>query len=284
MLERTYWCWEHKRIGCTHCINHDVTLADNKPLTNCTQPNGDVLACREVGCGKVFYEIPQRKHHATTQHLISPTCTTPGALQLICTICPFIIYNEVIPSTGVHVYTYNVCLLDEKCGKIDTDSPDHFQHYMYRKGKFANHISTNYSSGHLGIDIFTGVTWGVWKFPIYAQGQGTVLNVNDGIIEPISNTMGWYAVIQYNVNGSNLTVRYLHLYEPSELTVGQTITQEDIVGLTGNSAAETTSSGHLHFDVNTISPPSWNGLLFNDNNTINPRTLFPQAPNNVFAN
>jgi uncharacterized repeat protein (TIGR02543 family) len=182
---------------------------------------------------------------------------------------------------------FGICIRSDKCGHTRNATSEMFQYYMYREGAFANHIHTNYRAGHLGVDIWTGARGGVWKFPIYAQGEGTVLYVNEKDSEdrPYHRFKGWFAVIRYNINGKNHTVRYLHLYEPSELIEGQTVTHEDIVGLTGNSGAEGTSSGHLHFDVNTIGPkPDWNGDNFDEDNTINPRDMFPSAPNNVFAN
>jgi hypothetical protein len=256
----------------------------------CTQEGSMIVSCSRDGCEHVFTNMPlSMGGHICNGGVVTryATCAVEGKIEYHCTQCNTLLDTELIPR---HDYNdFGVCTVRE-CGHIRDAQPGHFQYFMYRDiTPFSNHIAWYYqdpcygeTQTHWGIDIWDGI-WApagsIRGNPIYAQGVGRVLHVNcEGVPGLIPDTFcrvrGWFVVIQYG----DYTVRYLHLERPSELRIGDSVTHTTTVGITGNSAAQATSHGHLHFDVNTMTNPRrWDSNFFTSGNTIDPEDLFPRG-------
>lgn len=107
-----------------------------------------------------------------------------------------------------------------------------------------------YSDFHPGVDVSNAGA----KAPVYSVANGTVA----AIIEK-SNCGGNQVFIHAIVKGQKYTIQYAHLYSIN-VSVGQTVTQQTVVGLLGgggetlkvNGGWDTCSTGwHLHFGVAT---------------------------------
>jgi len=218
-----YWCSFDKRTGCIHCDGHSLLYTSMVTRADCTQPSGQVFYC---SCGKIFYSVQPTPHS----------------------------YNS-----------NKVCTNSVSCGKVDTTNNSHFQYYMYRKGNFANYISTGWLSygGHYAIDITNGSGTSINGFPVYAQGNGTVIKK----VDTMSSVAGWYVAITYD-NG--YTARYLHLSSKSDLSESQRVNSQTLIGYTGKTG---TAEYHLHYDINTTGQCF--GDYINSSNAVNPTTLFP---------
>ena len=131
---------------------------------------------------------------------------------------------------------------------------------------------TSSRPGHTGMDLQnprplgSGGSTGVGDH-VLAVGDGRVTFVGYN-----ANGYGHWIRISHIIDGQEFTTVYAHLRERPNLTVGQAVSQGQIIGFTGRSG-RVESMGHLHFE---IIRGSWRGAGLND---INPRNMisFPPA-------
>jgi hypothetical protein len=232
-----YWCSTHQRAGCTHCASHSVITVANNSTATCITGGGQVRQCTTSGCGSTFYQTP------------------PIA----------------------HVYTNNICLVTAGCGRVNTSNANHFRHYMYRRGasspsgKFANHISDDYGTGHEAIDIIIADWWWcsvqnrnigyIRGVPIIAQGVGTVTDRSGASQHP---TMGFWIQITYTINNTAHRTRYLHMLNSPNPALTTQVSASTQLGLTGDTGSP--NNNHLHFDVTLPS-----------GSRTNPKNMFPSG-------
>ena len=105
-----------------------------------------------------------------------------------------------------------------------------------------------FSSGHKGIDI--AIAGGT---PIYAAHNGTVA----------ATTGHWsYGNVVLIDNGDGISTLYAHMQSAAIVSVGQTVTQGQVIGYVGSTG--NSSGNHLHFEVRV------NGVRQNPRNYISP--------------
>ena len=105
-----------------------------------------------------------------------------------------------------------------------------------------------FSSGHKGIDI--AIAGGT---PIYAAHNGTVA----------ATTGHWsYGNVVMIDNGDGISTLYAHMQTAAIVSVGQTVTQGQVIGYVGSTG--NSSGNHLHFEVRV------NGVRQNPRNYISP--------------
>lgn len=105
-----------------------------------------------------------------------------------------------------------------------------------------------FSSGHKGIDI--AIAGGT---PIYAVHNGTVA----------ATTGHWsYGNVVMIDNGDGISTLYAHMQSAAIVSVGQTVTQGQVIGYVGSTG--NSSGNHLHFEVRV------NGVRQNPRNYISP--------------
>ena len=105
-----------------------------------------------------------------------------------------------------------------------------------------------FSSGHKGIDI--AIAGGT---PIYAAHNGTVA----------ATTGHWsYGNVVMIDNGDGISTLYAHMRSAAIVSVGQTVTQGQVIGYVGSTG--NSSGNHLHFEVRV------NGVRQNPRNYISP--------------
>ena len=105
-----------------------------------------------------------------------------------------------------------------------------------------------FSSGHKGLDI--AIAGGT---PIYAAHNGTVA----------ATTGHWsYGNVVMIDNGDGISTLYAHMQSAAIVSVGQTVTQGQVIGYVGSTG--NSSGNHLHFEVRV------NGMRQNPRNYISP--------------
>lgn len=105
-----------------------------------------------------------------------------------------------------------------------------------------------FSSGHKGLDI--AIAGGT---PIYAAHNGTV----------VATTGHWtYGNVVMIDNGDGISTLYAHMQSAAIVSVGQTVTQGQVIGYVGSTG--NSSGNHLHFEVRV------NGVRQNPRNYISP--------------
>lgn len=105
-----------------------------------------------------------------------------------------------------------------------------------------------FSSGHKGLDI--AIAGGT---PIYAAHNGTVA----------ATTGHWsYGNVVMIDNGDGISTLYAHMQSAAIVSVGQTVTQGQVIGYVGSTG--NSSGNHLHFEVRV------NGVRQNPRNYISP--------------
>lgn len=105
-----------------------------------------------------------------------------------------------------------------------------------------------FSSGHKGIDI--AIAGGT---PIYAAHNGTVA----------ATTGHWsYGNVVMIDNGDGISTLYAHMQSAAIVSVGETVTQGQVIGYVGSTG--NSSGNHLHFEVRV------NGVRQNPRNYISP--------------
>ncbi len=105
-----------------------------------------------------------------------------------------------------------------------------------------------FSSGHKGIDI--AIAGGT---PIYAAHNGTVA----------ATTGHWsYGNVVMIDNGDGISTLYAHMQSAAIVSMGQTVTQGQVIGYVGSTG--NSSGNHLHFEVRV------NGVRQNPRNYISP--------------
>ena len=105
-----------------------------------------------------------------------------------------------------------------------------------------------FSSGHKGIDV--AIAGGT---PIYAAHNGTVA----------ATTGHWsYGNVVMIDNGDGISTLYAHMQSAAIVSVGQTVTQGQVIGYVGSTG--NSSGNHLHFEVRV------NGMRQNPRNYISP--------------
>lgn len=105
-----------------------------------------------------------------------------------------------------------------------------------------------FSSGHKGLDI--AIAGGT---PIYAAHNGTVA----------ATTGHWsYGNVVMIDNGDGISTLYAHMQSAAIVSVGETVTQGQVIGYVGSTG--NSSGNHLHFEVRV------NGVRQNPRNYISP--------------
>lgn len=105
-----------------------------------------------------------------------------------------------------------------------------------------------FSSGHKGLDI--AIAGGT---PIYAAHNGTV----------VATTGHWtYGNVVMIDNGDGVSTLYAHMQSAAIVSVGETVTQGQVIGYVGSTG--NSSGNHLHFEVRV------NGVRQNPRNYISP--------------
>lgn len=105
-----------------------------------------------------------------------------------------------------------------------------------------------FSSGHKGLDI--AIAGGT---PIYAAHNGTV----------VATTGHWtYGNVVMIDNGDGIATLYAHMQSAAIVSVGETVTQGQVIGYVGSTG--NSSGNHLHFEVRV------NGVRQNPRNYISP--------------
>ncbi len=191
-------------------------------------------------------------------------------------------------NAGTHVYgsgTYRLELGDDsvlrvkKNGNTVWNSPNapinsSGWSYMFREPKMAKKISSPYGwrtlngqrEFHKGIDI-------VHKKYLEIQNNYPVYPVNTGTIKHSS----YYGDAGYMValaTDDGKMVRYCHLQNNLQTTVGSYVYKNNLLGYVGNTGGNDYPY-HLHFDVNTAG--TYDGSQLDSTNTINPVDLFPNV-------
>ena len=90
----------------------------------------------------------------------------------------------------------------------------------------------------------------------FDPGRGTpIAAIADGVVTEVGNpsgSLGVYAIIQHSIDGVTFSSLYGHMELGSlRLSVGQTVTRGQLVGLVGDTGASTGS--HLHFGIEDAS-------------------------------
>jgi len=91
---------------------------------------------------------------------------------------------------------------------------------------------------HAGIDL---QIWTNMSAPILAAASGTVTH------STFESGMGWYVVISHNINGQRVDTLYGHLRYQPLVSVGDTVSQGQQIGVKGSTGFST--GPHLHFEV-----------------------------------
>jgi len=107
---------------------------------------------------------------------------------------------------------------------------------------------------HAGIDL---VVVGNPQAPILAAAAGTV------IISEWHDSMGWYVVLSHHINGSRVDTLYAHLRYAPPVSVGDAVTQGQVIGTKGNTG--NSFGAHLHFEVHP------GGFAWVQNRGVDPR-------------
>jgi murein DD-endopeptidase MepM/ murein hydrolase activator NlpD len=90
----------------------------------------------------------------------------------------------------------------------------------------------------------------------FDPGRGTpIAAIADGVVTEVGNpsgSLGVYAIIRHSIDGVTFSSLYGHMELGSlRLSVGQTVTRGQLVGLVGDTGASTGS--HLHFGIEDAS-------------------------------
>ena len=90
----------------------------------------------------------------------------------------------------------------------------------------------------------------------FDPGRGTpIAAIADGVVTEVGNpsgSLGVYAIIRHSIDGVSFSSLYGHMELGSlRLSVGQTVTRGQLVGLVGDTGASTGS--HLHFGIEDAS-------------------------------
>lgn len=90
----------------------------------------------------------------------------------------------------------------------------------------------------------------------FDPGRGTpIAAIADGVVTEVGNpsgALGVYAIIRHTINGVTFSSLYGHMELGSlQLSVGQTVTRGQLVGLVGSTGAST--GAHLHFGIEDAS-------------------------------
>ena len=110
----------------------------------------------------------------------------------------------------------------------------------------------------------------------FDPGRGTpIAAIADGVVTEVGNpsgSLGVYAVIRHSIDGVTFSSLYGHMELGSlRLSVGQTVTRGQLVGLVGDTGASTGS--HLHFGIEDAS-----GTLIDSLEWIRQYANVPYAP------
>ena len=108
---------------------------------------------------------------------------------------------------------------------------------------------------HRGIDL---AVVGNPSAPILAAASGTVT------IAAWEAGMGWYVVIEHNINGQRIGTLYGHLRDAPPVSPGTVVEQGQVIGTKGSTGIS--SGPHLHFEVHS------GGFSWGSNRGVNPRS------------
>lgn len=149
------------------------------------------------------------------------------------------------------------------------------------------YVVRGYSSGHIGYDLSSSNK----SEPIYSIADGVVhaIYTDDCTGGRWCQNMGFscngnakIAVVKYNYNGSYIYTSYTHLRSYGNISVGQYVTRDTIIGYMGNTGCST--GPHLHIEMATCFWKNNGGCTYNSylNRLRNPGTLvtFPSTWNN----
>lgn len=125
---------------------------------------------------------------------------------------------------------------------------------------------------HAGIDLPADA-----QTPIYSPCAGKV--VERGVVgDDIAESMGNYVIIRttnaITVGGveRKLTIRLMHMYAPPEVSLGDTVTKNTLLGSVGDTG--NSDGNHLHVDININNYHGGNAIRTNPKYVINPEKLY----------
>lgn len=141
-------------------------------------------------------------------------------------------------------------------------------------GSYTITAGYRYSSGaiHAAHDYAMGV-----GTPLYAIGDGTVAECNDGVANntpgysPGSGSPSNYVLLWTTWKGQPITVFYQHLDAGLKCKVGQKVKAGDLLGYSGNSGNST--GPHLH--IATQEGHTYDQYRYQDNDGNNPYLIYP---------
>ena len=113
-------------------------------------------------------------------------------------------------------------------------------------------------AGHSGIDLSSSNR----SSPILAAAAGVV------VTSGWHNAYGNWVVITHNINGQTFSTLYAHMATTPMVSVGQTVSQGQQIGIMGSTGNST--GPHLHFEVHP-GGFRWGGA-------VNPRQFLPNLP------
>lgn len=150
--------------------------------------------------------------------------------------------------------------------------------YVVRGFKGQAHMGYDLSSGNKTEPIYpiaAGSIHAIYKDSCtggrWCQQQGFSCNGNANIV-----------VVKHNYNGSYLYSSYIHLSSYADISVGQFVTKDTVIGYMGNTGCST--GPHLHLEITTCHWKNGGGCLYNTyvNRLVNPSSLInlPSSWNN----
>jgi murein DD-endopeptidase MepM/ murein hydrolase activator NlpD len=143
-------------------------------------------------------------------------------------------------------------------------------------------IPSNYYTPHAGIDF--GIPSGT---PVYASYDGTVKRATHSFANTANYDAEWgnVVILTHNIEGVTHQTIYAHLDQTRVINSGDTVSQGQLIGYTGNSGAST--GPHLHYQVEKQGAPlepilaQDNKVRWNMQYPVNPRDYLGDITGNL---